>query len=945
MLPLAALALSIPLHFEPNRGQAQHGVRYVAAAQTYVLFLSDTGIAMNFPNGGSLRMNLPSSSAEALDALPGKTNYYLGSDTSAWHTNIPNYARVRYRGVYPGIDLVVYGKQRRIEYDWMVAPGADPASIRFSFTGASGIRVDESGDLVLDTAGGEIRERKPYVYQRVNGQVREIQGSFVIARHGSVRFRVGVYDKRRPLVIDPQLEYAVGFGGIRFPKTGTGTSIAADRNGNTYIAGYTASSDFPLVHPLEPAPPQPCPECGFMAEFVAKLSADGSELLYSTYLSVVVPPNAPGLFFSLPAAVAVDANGNAFVTGTTTGLHFPQLGNVSPGSGGGNDAFVVKLDTNGNLVASQLFGGSADDVGTSIALGPDGGLYVAGTTASVNFPTSMGAYRNTGSGSQEMFLMKLDPRFLVGSQLNARAVLYSTYLGQGGPPFAGADSLGNGFVAASTTSAAWSTSSGAVQPHCAGSACADAIIMKVDPTGGNLLYATYLGGSGTETVGGIAVDASGSAYISGTTTSTDFRTTGGAFQIKWTPVTQVPTPQTAFVAKLSPDATKLVYATYLGGTLSEQGQGIAVDSAGNAYVGGATSSSDFPILNAIQVSPYNRICFYGVTHPGLEGFPTSEGYCPSAGFLSVLNSAGSALLWSTYLGSGTVNAIALDARGNVYATGTGIDINGATVPLSPGNSIGVVKIAPQGAPVQFSVNGITNAASFISGLPEAGGLASIFVHGLSVSGIVQASGTPLPTELDGVSVFVDGIAAPMLAVANLPVANPVGMQQINFQVPFEVNSQAYSGTPNLVEVRFKGVSTFAFPQPVTSGIFVLPDGSPAIQHGADYSPVTPSNPAKKNEVIIIYATGLGRLISGEPADGKPATGPAPAACPPLASVGTVLYAGLTPGYVGLYQLNVRVAPSMPSGNVDLYFKSTCVPWFGTPPQNLAQSNTVKLPVQ
>ncbi len=292
-----------------------------------------------------------------------------------------------------------------------------------------------------------------------------------------------------------------------------------------------------------------------------------------------------------------------------------------------------------------------------------------------------------------------------------------------------------------------------------------------------------------------------------------------------------------------------------------------------------------------------------------------------------------------------VNAIALDAGGNVYATGDGIDVNGATVPLSPGNSVGVVKIASQGAPVQFSVSGITNGASFISGLPQPGGLASIFVHGLSVSGIVQASGTPLPAELNGVSVFVDGKPAPMLAVANLPVANPVGMQQINFQVPFEVNWQGGTGTPNLVEVRFRGVSTFAFPEPVTSGIFVLPDGSPAVQHGSDYSPVTASHPAKKNEVIIIYATGLGSLISGQPKDGEPAAGPAPAYCPPQVNVGTVLYAGLTPGYVGLYQLNVLVSPLIPSGNVDLYLTNECIGWFGGPPKNLAQSNTVKLPLQ
>ena len=208
MLLAAALALSLPLHFEPNRGQASDPTRFVAAAPSYTLFLSDTAIAMQFPHGGALSMTIPATRVEPLDPLPGHSNYYAGADRSAWRTGVAQYARIQYRAVFPGVDLAVYGKSQQVEYDWVVAPGADPSIIHFSFSGASRMHVDRDGDLVLDTAAGEVRHRKPEIYQTVVGRTRRIDGRFVVAR-GEVRFRVGAYDKRLALTIDPRLVYSV----------------------------------------------------------------------------------------------------------------------------------------------------------------------------------------------------------------------------------------------------------------------------------------------------------------------------------------------------------------------------------------------------------------------------------------------------------------------------------------------------------------------------------------------------------------------------------------------------------------------------------------------------------------------------------------------------------------------------------------------------------------
>jgi uncharacterized protein (TIGR03437 family) len=759
--------------------------------------------------------------------------------------------------------------------------------------------------------------------------------SCVAGRFGS---KIGPYDRRKPLIIDPVLVVNTGFGSGSSFNTGmggapviiddTGTGIATDSSGNIYITGTTYSTNFPLVDPVEGAPSQGCviQLCVFNSVFVTKLSPDGSTLLYSTYIGG--SPAAIQLdYIPLPASIAADPGGTVYVTGAASGVNFPGV----TATAGGSDAFLLRLNPQGALLGTLLFGGSADDAGTSIVLGPDGDIYLAGTTQSSNFPVTPNVYGKSLTGSISVFLVKISFNSIFGPTNGA--VLYSTYVGPGTWASVAADAGGDAYIAAATTSAGWPTTSGAVQPACAGTICADIAIAKLDPLGQKLIYATYLGGSQMETLGGIAVDASGSAYIAGATDSPDFPVTPGALETQ-SNVNFSYTHNTGFVAKLSPDATKFVYATYLGGSASDRAMAIAVDASNNAYIGGTNTSPDFPLLFAFQSTPVNNICS---VYYGADSIPDYQYQCGQGGFLSVLNPSGTALVWSTYLGSGSVNAVALDSRGNVYATGVNIAVNDPTA-----GPVGVLKIAPGASTLDVPSNAIVNAASYALGLPLQGGLASVFLSGLNLSGTMIASGSPLPIELAGVSILVGGVPAPILAVA--PLAS--GMQQINFQVP--VGTVEFP----LVEIRYQGSSVFAFPQTAAPGIFTLSDGTAAIQHSADYSLVTPSNPARPGETIIVYATGLG-AVSPAAATGVAASGPASVqlgcsysmlgVSSPTSSpfVGSILYAGLAPGFVGLYQLNIQLGLNQPAGTAQFSLAySTC----GYPQMEI-QGNTVNLPVQ
>lgn len=923
-----AKSWSGPYYFTSNSGQYPHGVKYAAKSQAYALELTDNAVAIRLPDGEALGMEFPSTTLAGQPA----------ADPSG------HFSRVRYNAPFPGIHLDIYWKDGEVEYDWIVEPGADPSLIRVSFAGAEGVRLDKNGDLQVDTRTGYARHRSPRIYQDVDGVRKQIAGGFRLDRSGGLGYWIGDYDRSRELIIDPQLVWSARFGGyirtddqtIHELYTDAASGIAVDRAGNTYVTGTAVSSQLPLVHPLESA----CMSNHCI--FVTKIAPDGKSVLYS---SLVAGPGKsfPIVYFAgdppepIPAAIVTDLEGNVYVTGPASAA--PRVGGGTLPSSGGDDALLVKLDPNGVVQASMLIGGSGDDQGTSITLGPDGYLYVAGTTQSADFPVTPNAYRTRSTGPSRFFTLKIDPKALVGEADFSSAVVYSAVLGTysqsssniglGFPmPKIGADAMGNTYVSIYTDCTGTLATPGAVQAKCQANAGSKVgMVVKLNPSGTNLLWAAMPTGSGTSFIGGLEVTPDGYTYIAGTTSSGDFPVTSGAFNAT--------SPTNGFVAKLNPEGTALVYASYLGqATAPGAVTGIALDGDGDAYVGGGTSSAaQFPTLNSIESS--------------------LENCC--AGFVTVFKPDGSGLVWSTLLGyGGEVDAITVDRTGNVYAAGYGLSPSANVTVFDSGKTIDVVKIAPAGRPIP--IDGIANAASFQPGLPMSGGLASMFVHGPNFSGTVQANGTPLPSELAGVSMLINGIPAPILSVSDLAPQGKPGSQQINFQVPFEANVQrltnvfGYSAAAlTSVELRYQGLSSFGLPLTTAPGIFTLPDGSGAIQHATDYSLVTPQNPAEPGEVIIVYVTGLGPV---RPAvdTGSAATGPSAiigSYTSPTVNVGDVLYAGLTPGAPGLYQMNVRLARDLPSGVTQMYITW---PFFAILPELkteylTAQSNSVALPVR
>jgi hypothetical protein len=572
------------------------------------------------------------------DALPGKSNYFIGSDPSQWRTNVPTYGAVKYAAVYPGIDLVYHGNQRLLEYDFLVAPGADPRAIGIRFQGARKLTVNGDGALVIGFGGSEVIEPAPVVYQEVGGRRQTVAGRYVLRGKGRVGFGVATYDRRRPLVIDPTLVYSTLLGCCWLNDF---AAIAVDGSGNAYVTGEISPSNFPTT----PGAFQTTPG-GVQDAFVSKLDPAGSALVYSTYLG--------GDGGTLGTGIAVDASGNAYVTGYTDSPYFPTTPGAFQTTFSGDPsntvhAFVSKLNAVGSaLVYSTYLGGSEDDFGYGIAIDPSGCAYVTGDTRSPNFPTTRGAFQTTYGGNSDVFVTKLNA---AGSVL-----VYSTYLGGGDGDYAqgiALDASGNAYVVGWTGSD-FPTTPGAFLTTSPGGA----FVTKLNSAGSALVYSTYLVGTnsalGSGTYGdGIAVDASGSAYVTGDT-SPNFPTTPGAFQTAYGSI---------FVTKLNATGSDLIYSTFLGGSGNGFGNGIAVDASGSAYVTGAIDSSGFPITpGAVQA-----------TYGGGE----------YDAYLSKLDAAGSVLVYSTYLGGSGWDlgrGIAVDASGNVYVTGVTESSNFLTTP-------------------------------------------------------------------------------------------------------------------------------------------------------------------------------------------------------------------------------------------------------------------------
>lgn len=639
-----------------------------------------------------LRMRLvdanPTPRLVALEELPGKSNYFIGRDPAKWRTNVPNYAKVKYQDVYPGVDLVYYGNEGRLEYDFVVAPGAVSRAIKLDISGAKGERIDGFGDLVLDMGNGEIRFHKPVVYQPVaalserQGSQNFLEGRFVLLSHSQAGFEIAAHDSTKPLVIDPVLTYSTYLSGSGDDTSANGMqNIAIDPAGNAYIGGVTDSSDFPVTaraFQTKLAGGGSGTQCGIAGDaFVTKVNAKGDAVVYSTYLG--------GTSEDCGEGIAVDSAGHAYIAGETLSTDFPvTTGVFQPAckscSNGAADTFAAKLTPDGSaLVYSTYIGGSDWDFVPMIAVDRSGNMYIQGSTSSVDFPTTKGAFQTTCSacakGSLNTYVTKLNP--------DGTALVYSTYLGGSTEEICGAqialDSEGSLYVDGIAFSTDFPTTPGAFQTTLS-SGGPDAFVTKLNPAGTALDYSTFLGGSGIEFVAGIAVDDEGNAYVTGPTSSSDFPTTPGAFQTNFGGG-----PEDAFVTKINPSGTGLVYSTYLGGTGDDVGAGIAVDSDGNAYLGGFTSSSDFPTLKAFQ--PAN-----------------AGGYDV---FVTELNADGDALVCSTYLGgSGNefVGGIAFDSRRNVYVQGwtTSSDFL-AVNPVQPQFGGGtydalLAKISPRDAP-------------------------------------------------------------------------------------------------------------------------------------------------------------------------------------------------------------------------------------------------------
>jgi hypothetical protein len=565
----------------------------------------------------------PTASAVGVDKQAGVSNYLTGNDASKWHTDVPNYGQVDYQGVYSGIDLVYHGDQKQFEYDFVVAPGADPRAIRLTFDGMKSASLDRSGNLVLHTSGGNVVEHAPVVYQEVNGQRRAVAGRYVLQGNHQVAFQVGHYDHSKPLVIDPTLSYSTYLG------IGFGYAIAVDSSGSAYMTGMTNWANSPTKHPFQAG------NAGGNDVFVTKFKADGTALVYSTYLGGSGDDEGTG--------IVVDPAGNAYVTGTTGSTNFPTSHAAQASFGGGSsDAFVAVLNAAGSaLVYSTYLGGSGSESinehAVSIALSTDASgntsAYVAGTTGSTNFPTTSGAYQVTYG---DAFVTKYGP---------AGAVVYSSYLGGDGQDEAfgiAVDGAGNAYLTGRGTS--MPTTPGAYQVASAGGP--DAFVTKLNASGSGLVYSTYLGGNNLDVGYGIAVDGSGNAYVTGYTQSTKFPTTSGAYQGAFGGGYH-----DAFVTELNATGTALRYSTYLGGSGQDEGDGIAVDGAGNAYITGLTASTNFPLRNAFQSAYGGNAAdsFVAKLNPSLSG--------------------AASIVYSSYLGGSsthTGNGIAVDSSGNAY---------------------------------------------------------------------------------------------------------------------------------------------------------------------------------------------------------------------------------------------------------------------------------------
>ncbi len=572
----------LPLYFIENRGQVDERVDYYVKNGNSTLYLTKERLVFDFVRsevgevrkatfGPEIQEEKPERLVFSLNFLGARkdvrpkgrekqeaaVNYLTGNDPNTWKTDIPTYGEVAYENVYEGIDLRVYGHAGKLKYDFMVRPGTDPKKILLAYNGIEGLSVSDGGDLIINTAFGELKDSKPLIYQDIDGKRVEVDGNFKIKSSWELMygFDIGSYNPEYPLIIDPTLIYSTYLGGS---WDDYGQGIAVDAAGNAYVTGHTTSSNFPTASPIYGT------YAGSWDVFVTKINAEGNALVYSTYLG--------GRWDDDGYGIAVDAAGNAYVTGHTYSTDFPTASPIYGTSTGYYDAFVTKINAEGNaLTYSTYLGGSWDDDGRGIAVDTAGNAYITGRTYSTDFPTASPIY-GTFAGFIDVFVTKINAE--------GNALVYSTYLGgiwdDQGYGIA-VDTAGNAYITGRTDSTDFPTAS-PMYGTIAGNS--DVFVTKINAEGNALTYSTYLGGGNSDYGRGIAVDAAGNAYVTGHTYSTDFPTAspiygtyaGGSYDV--------------FVTKIHAEGIAVTYSTYLGGSDDELVFGIAVDGAGSAHITG-----------------------------------------------------------------------------------------------------------------------------------------------------------------------------------------------------------------------------------------------------------------------------------------------------------------------------------------------------------------------
>jgi hypothetical protein len=738
--------LETPLHFEENTGQFGAPVRFAARGAGYRMYFTDSEVAIALKVSADtrlLRMRIAGASPRrpsGLQELPGRSNYFIGADPARWRRDIRTFAKVEYAGVVPGVDVVYYGNGRQLEYDLVVAPGTDPEAIRVTFEGAQRLRISGDGDVALDVAGHELLQRKPVIYQEVDGVRHAVEGRYAREGQRSVGFEIGDYDRSRPLIIDPVLVYSSYLGGS---GTDDARGVALDSAGNIYVTGNTTSSNFPLLNPYDSS-------YTYNDVFVTKLNAAGSALVYSTYLGGSSPDTAYG--------IAVDPSGSAWVVGVTNSSDFPKVNAHRATLGAYADGFVVRLAPSGSsLTFSTYVGGDGEDTVASIALDGAGNGLIAGQTASSDF-SSPGVLQTVRKGYRDAFVAKFSP---AGSRL------FATYLGGSSDDRAtsiATDSSGNAYVVGATTSTDFPT----VNPLPAVPTSSGGFVTKMNASGTALVYSTYFGSTSSSYYyyyDPIAVDAAGNAYVAGP---------GVPLAV---PAVQLFGATTGiYVAKLTPSG-QFSHWTGIGQTSgygSPDVRAIAVDAAGHVYIAGAAPDNFF------------------TTSP----FQAANGGNTDA-FVAKLNLSGEWLVYSSFLGGSNTdaaNAIALDAAGNVVVVGyTTPSYSTTPPPLFP--LVAPLQPSPGGGTDAF-VARITDSSMWIDTLtprsaPEGGPAFTLTVDGsgFTPSTVIRWNGEDRPTSYVNANRVTVAIPASDLATEEtvpITIAGVTGSPGPTPFIPFRI---------------------------------------------------------------------------------------------------------------------------------------------------------------